>query len=675
MRRIPLVVRFALAFLLYFLLVTSLYRVAFWRYFDLLHAPLSGNLVGQALLLGLRFDLRVGLLMLLPLLLLGWLPWLNPFKPERRWTRRAWTALLALGWAGLLMTYVFDAGHYAYLNQRLNASILGFLGDAQISAGMVVQTYPVFRISIAVLAVWILCVWVTASLFNWASRLPRAPRFASWKIALPVNTITVIAIGFLVLLGIMGRLSQYPLRWSDSRFSTNNFAAALSLNPVLNFFDTMAFQGKDFDIDKVRAAYPLMARYLGVAHPDVKTLNYRRDIAPRPGSFDQPYNVVAVYLESFSAYKTSLFGNPLGTTPNFDAIAHQGLLFDRYFTPSFGTARSVFTGLTGIADVDIRDTSSRNPRAVDQYMIANNFADYDKYYMIGGSVTWANIRGLLQNNIDGIHIYEEGSYTEPRNDVWGISDKNLFIEANKVFRNAKKPFFAVVQTSGNHRPYTIPAEDTDFKPLQFTDAQLKANGFTALDEYNSFHYMDWCIGKFIDMAKKEAYFNHTIFVFYGDHGITGDAGKIMPKAWTEQRLSGVHVPLLIYAPALIQPQVNHKIGSEVDLMPTIAGLFNRPYVNTTLGRDLLDPQFDDRRAAFVIWHQDGPLIGVVADGYHFLMNKDGKSKRLVPLETGDGQTDISAQQPAEAAKLQALSTALYETSRYMIVNNHKGSRP
>src|SRR6267142_1855474 len=71
---------------------------------------------------------------------------------------------------------------------------------------------------------------------------------------------------------------------------------------------------------------------------------------------------------------------------------------------------------------------------------------------------------------------------------------------------------------------------------------------------------------------KANYFPNTIFVFIGDHGIPGDAGNMFPRAWTEQRLTCEHVPLLIYAPRFLQPQRLPKICSQIDILPTIAGL-------------------------------------------------------------------------------------------------------
>ncbi len=89
-------------------------------------------------------------------------------------------------------------------------------------------------------------------------------------------------------------------------------------------------------------------------------------------------------------------------------------------------------------------------------------------------------------------------------------------------------------------------------------------------------------------VRKEPYFNNTIFLFVGDHGIAGSAGKMLPNAWTDQRLTSEHVPMLIYAPGLLKPQRITKPCSQVDVLPTLAGLCRISYTNTTLGRDLLD---------------------------------------------------------------------------------------
>ncbi len=133
-----------------------------------------------------------------------------------------------------------------------------------------------------------------------------------------------------------------------------------------------------------------------------------------------------------------MYGNELNTTPYFNSLCEQGAFFDRCFTPAFGTARGVWATITGVPDVESPSTASRNPSAVDQHTIINNFKGYERYYFLGGNPTWANIQGVLSNNIEGLKMYSQDQFKAKKVDVWGISDKNLFLEANGILKQNKQ---------------------------------------------------------------------------------------------------------------------------------------------------------------------------------------------------------------------------------------------
>jgi phosphoglycerol transferase MdoB-like AlkP superfamily enzyme len=253
--------------------------------------------------------------------------------------------------------------------------------------------------------------------------------------------------------------------------------------------------------------------------------------------------------------------------------------------------------------------------------------------------------------------------------VWGISDKHLFAEANETFRKKTAPFFAYIQTSGNHRPYnkTIPVDDTDFVRINVPEETLKKYGFESLDEFNCFRYSDYCIQKFMEAAQKETYFQNTIFVFVGDHGVAGNAEAIYPAVWTDQRLTDEHVPLLFYAPGLLTPQRRTEVVSQIDVLPTIAGMLHQSYVNTTLGRDLLDPA-KKNNYAFITNTADA--IGIVTDDFYFTMNINSKEEQINPLHSG-ALLYNSRQKDSIRKRLSTFSSAYYETAKYMLMNNSR----
>jgi Sulfatase len=309
----------------------------------------------------------------------------------------------------------------------------------------------------------------------------------------------------------------------------------------------------------------------------------------------------------------------------------------------------VFAPLTAIPAVSHQSTASRNPAAADQFSIVSEFTEHKKFYFIGGSTSWANVRGLLAANIPGIEIVEQNRLKSPVVDVWGVSDKNLLQEANEWFAAQKQPFIAVIQTSGNHRPYTIPDEDKAlFKPAIPAPQLLEQNGFISADEYRAFAYLDWCIGQFMQRARAEKYFQNTIFAFVGDHGISGATGPHFPPAWRELSITQGHTPLLIYAPGRIAPRRIDHWAQQVDVLPTLAALAGIGHRNTTLGRDLLDSRFDASRIAFTFQFTGPGDMGLLV-GDHMLV--DAEPAALYDIRAAQPRRNLLA--PAGAADAQA----------------------
>src|SRR6476661_1332433 len=144
--KIPPMIRWIATIMVILLLLMSIYRLLFFYHYRTADRPFSGS----AFLLGLRYDLRVVSITGLAILLLTYIPFLNPFRQPR--SRRFWVIILSIVFLIFLIFYGADFYHYDYLKQRLNASVLNFLEDAGISFDMMWQTYPLVKISIAIIA-------------------------------------------------------------------------------------------------------------------------------------------------------------------------------------------------------------------------------------------------------------------------------------------------------------------------------------------------------------------------------------------------------------------------------------------------------------------------------------------------------------------------------------------
>ena len=606
--------------------------------------------------LGLKYDLRWISLLLLPIAILSVFPRLSPFTSVRG--KKLWTAYLGVATLLVLFFYGADFGQFAYINARLNADALIFAEDPRESMQMVWQTYPVVWILIGLVGAVVMMTWMFRKLHvEVTEKNMNIHKFTyrrRWHAA------ALLLMGWFVY----GFLTLKPLDFFRAFNLNDEFKSNLALNPLQNFFTTLRFRNPDHN-SRANDYYNDMCRFLQLENHQISKTRYGRLIYPDSKAIESQPNVILVLCESFSMYKSSMSGNPLNPTPYFNQMCQEGIFFERCFTPSFGTARGVFAALTGIPDVQLSKFSTRNEESVNQRTIINDFEGYEKYYFIGGRSQFNNFKGLIAN-INNVHVYEEGSYKSPNLNVWGISDKNLFLEANEVLARQRKPFFAIIQTADNHRPFDIPEEDKDFVRELVPDEDLKKYGFESLKEFHAFTYTDYCIKKFMEAAKISPHFNNTIFIFTGDHGVEGNANAIYPKAWTEQRLGDEHVPLLFYAPAFISPKKRPEAVSQIDILPTIAGMMQQSYLNTTLGRDLLNPAKKEN-AAFIIYHAPG-WIGVVNDDYFFRKNIRFKKEELVPVR--DNLPELNRQQQDSVKKhLSQLTSAMYETARWMLINN------
>ncbi len=649
--KLPKTILWVTNLLVLFFVIFTLFRLATFFAFKPEHISFAD--VVPSFLMGVQYDMRWISIVLLPIIACSIVPRLSPFYSSRN--KAYWTGYLVLITFFVFFFFAADMGSFSYNQTRLDAGAMNFVEDPGISVKMMWQTYPLFWMLLGLLVAVLLFRWMYFK-SHWhiinrtdGHKIPHRPKY-------------FIIAGLILMFFIWGRFSVKPLT-AKACFSLNgSFSSYLALNPLQNFFSTLQLRQPVFSEELARKNFPVIADLLQLR--DKENFGYKRVISPGSNALESKPNVVLVLCESFSMYKSTMSGNPLNTTPFFDSLCKNGIFFERCFTPHFSTARGLFATITGIPDVQLFKFSTRNPQAIQQHTIIDNFEGYNKHYFLGGSAGFNNFEGLIKN-IDGLQMHTEGSFTAQPANVWGISDKDLFYEANKVFKQEKKPFFAIVQTAYNHRPYMIPEADTDFVKKTVSIEELLKYGFESLDEYNTFRYSDYSFQKFMEAAQKESYFHNTIFVFIGDHGVAGNATEMYPPVWTSARLTDEHVPFLIYAPHLLQPMLRSEVVSQIDVLPTIAGLIQQPYINTTLGRNVLDTA---KRNNYAFITNTAGTIGMVTDEFYFTKNLNYPQEQLMYMNYVP-KNYSTAQLDSVKKRLSEQTTAIFETARYMLMNN------
>jgi phosphoglycerol transferase MdoB-like AlkP superfamily enzyme len=235
---------------------------------------------------------------------------------------------------------------------------------------------------------------------------------------------------------------------------------------------------------------------------------------------------------------------------------------------------------------------------------------YATEFMYGGYSSFDNMGYYFRNN--GYEVLDRSDLraeTIHYANIWGVADEDMFTFSLKKFDEnyrQHQPFFAQIMTVSNHRPYTYPENRIDISPQK----QLREGAVK---------YTDYAIGRFIREASSKPWFANTIFVIVADHCAYA-AGK------SELPVTGYHIPLLIYSPGNILPQMISRLSSQIDLPPTILGLLNMSYRSKFFGQDIFRMPAGTERA-FISTYQG---LGYIRDGQLVVLQPPKMAEQLLP---------------------------------------------
>ena len=554
--------------------------------------PLSENIpvsdIAWSFVIGARFDLLVVAYIMLPLVFILLLPnGLGGRKLVRAWLMVTGSLLLFLG--------VSELEFYHEFNTRLNSLAIQYWKEDPATVGsMIWNAFPVVRYLLLWVTLAAFYVWVLSRLNHLIQKFGQ-PYPRVW-LRLPI----FLVCAFLLAWAARGTLrSGPPLRWGDAFHSQHLFANHLALNGSWSFLKAATGNQKqeagkswmkampadealqrtrqllvtDTDISRFEEQYPILRTH----HP-VKQLEKK------------PKNLVFIIMESFSAQFTETLGKEPDITPHFDRLAKEGLLFDRFFSNGTHSHQGMFS--TGACFPNIpgyeylmQEPEGQHPFSGLPALLKNK--GFQDVYVYNGAFNWDNQEGFFRNQgmtrFIGRDEMENPQFVDP---TWGVSDQDMFNQALRELNrmDSETPFYAILQTLSNHLPYTLP------EPLPVSPV----THFGESNEHlTTMRYADWALGRFFDEAKKQDWYQDTLFMLVGDHGFR-------PKQQLgEINLLRYYVPMLLLAPGIQDTygKRNHKVATQVDIIPTaLSLLFGKPFTHQCWGRDLLslpenDPGF------------------------------------------------------------------------------------
>ena len=298
--------------------------------------------------------------------------------------------------------------------------------------------------------------------------------------------------------------------------------------------------------------------------------------------------------------QTGYYDHPVLKTPNLDAMAENGLRFERFYAAApvcSPTRASILTGRTndrtGVMDHGYALRKQEKTIAVALKKAGYATGHFGKWHLNGlrgpgvpvlkddshspgkfGFDHWLTVTNFF--DIDPL-MSDNGSFIDLKGNSSEIIVKKA-LEFIKEKTSQNLPFFAVIWDGSPHDPFLASEKDRD--------------NFNDLDNQSQHHYgelvaFDRSLGVLRKTLKDLGLENNTILWYCSDNGglrnisppSVGGLRGYKTTIWE----GGLRVPAIIEWPKVIKPKVTNYPASTMDIFPTIADILNLP------DTDLLKP--------------------------------------------------------------------------------------
>lgn len=456
------------------------------------------------------------------------------------------------------------------------------------------------------------------------------------------SILTLCVTVVLVVGGIRGdfKHSTRPINMVDAtRFVENPLQGNIVLNSTFSFFRTL-------NTNNFKEVHFVDEKFIDENVQPYKV--YDRKVENRP-------NIVIFIVESFGREYSGAFNKDknikdyVSYTPFMDSLAGQSLIFPNAFANGRQSIHGMSSVLAGIPSLtDAFTGSPYSNQKIQSIVSVCNDLGYDTSFYHGAPNGSMGFLGF--GNILGFKHYfgkTEYNHDEDFDGMWAIWDEP-FLQYFAKNVGKKQPFMTTVFTASSHHPFKIPEKYSG----KFKKGKIEM--------HEPIQYTDYAIKKYFETAKKQPWFNNTIFVFTGDH-----TNQIYYPEY-EKAMNRFAVPLIFYSPnpAYQLKGVNPEIAQQIDIYPTLADLigYNKPI--RSWGRSLVS----DKKYPFIVVNSDGSTEQFMIGNYIYRF--DGKEVIGVydQADLGLEKNLINQLKTPEVEKGKQTAKAWYQDYMHRVIN-------
>ena len=525
----------------------------------------SGANYWLTFLYGLRIDTIVSSIFLIfPVLLLTLSP---PFLEKAANKIFAWYALLVLCFLIYLENATFP--FIAEYDVRPNYLFVEYLIYPKEVLGMILADY---KLALTITFAMMVCFAFFFLKYSNFRKVDTRQKSYLTRIFL------LLPLLLLLLMGIRSSFGQRPANLSDAMFSPNRLLNEITKNSTYSLIRAI-YANKRYetkmDINDYGRMSPeeAMARVKKRLHiaDGGETSPFARFVKSnfQPSN---PQNLVIFLQESMGAQFVQVTGGAEGITPNINELSRESILFTDLYSNGTRSIRGIAGTVSGNFSIPGQGVLKRNRSQTDFFTLSSLLKPHGYYtmFLYGGESRFDNMKGWFYGNgFD--RVIDQDQFENPSFvGTWGVSDEDLVIRANEEFKKLyekKQKFAAVMFSQSNHKPFDLP--EGKFTPVP---------GVPARSVENAVKYADFAIGEFIKRAKKEKYYQDTVFVILADHNIRVYGDDLVP-------VNMFHIPGIILG-GTVQPMTYSKITTQPDVLATALDLLGFDFTYPIMGHSI-----------------------------------------------------------------------------------------
>jgi len=371
-------------------------------------------------------------------------------------------------------------------------------------------------------------------------------------------------------------------------------------------------------------------------------------------------SVLLLTLDTTRQDQLGCYGSNRGLTPNLDALARDGVLFEEAIAPVPLTLPSHCSILTGLYPF------RHGVRANGWFRLSDEQVSIAETLQDAGFATCAVIGAYVldhQFQIDqGFDLFDDDLSQGYQDSRYGVVERRAEAVTQSAIswleEHAGKRFFLWVHYYDPHHSYAPPPE-------------FNVYGDEPFDRYRGeIRYMDDSVGKVLDALDRLGLSDRTLIVAVGDHGEAFGEHQEMGHAMLVYN-STLHVPFLVRSPRIegLSIRSGARLGgrvSLVDVAPTILDILGLEFPGPTDGRSLVahmqgkGPRPDwpiyAESAHGKITRQWSQISGVYSGRWKYIL---APTPELYDLSADPGEErNLAATQPSQAEKMKSELVAL-----------------